>query len=140
LLLATTIAGAVALDAGAEPDVRTLHLIVRISNGIAAALCLAAAVVHILARRRAPFALTPHGVQLFFRRVTWEQLDAMPALPRRYSSAGSRGLRFTALDTDPRFVAAAIEHYRRHPDARPMIGHPDEYDRLSHVIAASSGM
>jgi hypothetical protein len=140
LLLATTITGAIALDAGAEPDVRTLHLIVRVSNAVAAALCLTAAVVHMVGWRRAPFALTPHGVQSFLRRVTWEQLDAMPTLPRRYPSGGYRGLRFAVLDVDTEFVAAAIEYYRRHPDARPMIGQADEYQRLSQAIAASNGI
>jgi hypothetical protein len=140
LLLTTTICGAVALDASAEPDARTLNLIVRASNAIAAAVCLVAAVVHIVGWRRAPFALTPNGLQSFLSRVTWEQLDAMPRLPRRYPSVGSRGLRFAVLDADPQFVGAAIEYYRRHPDARPMIGRPREYERLSQAIAASRGI
>jgi len=121
-------------------DVRTLQLIARVSNGIVAVLCLATATVLIVGWRRPPLALTPRGVQSFLGTVTWERIDAMPSLPRRYPSAHSRGARFAEMDADPQFVAAAIEYYRRHPDARAMIGHADEYDRLSQAIAANSGI
>ncbi len=139
-LLATMITGAIALDAGAEPDVHTLNLIARVSNAIAAVLCLAMAIVLIIGWRRPPLTLTPRGVQSFLGTITWERLEAMPSLPRRFPSAHSRGARFAELDADPRFVAAVIEYYRRHPGARAMIGHTDEYERLSQAIAATGGI
>src|SRR5258705_10418979 len=58
-LLAMTISSAIALDAGAEPDVHTLHLIARVSNGMVAVLCLATATFLIVGWRRPPLALTP---------------------------------------------------------------------------------
>ena len=134
-----TICSAIALDAGAEPDVHTLQLIARVSNAIVAVLCLATAAVLIVGWRRPPLALTPRGVQSFLGTITWERVDAMSSLPRRYPSAHARGARFAELDADPQFVAAAIEYYRGRPSARAMIGHPDEYERLSQAIAATGG-
>jgi hypothetical protein len=109
-LLAMTICSAIALDAGAEPDVHTLQLIARVSNAIVAVLCLATAAVLIVGWRRPPLALTPRGVQSFLGTITWERVDAMSSLPRRYPSAHARGAR-----------------------------HPDEYERLSQAIAATGG-
>jgi hypothetical protein len=60
----------------------------------------------------------------------------LAALP----SARSRTVHFIAMDADPRFVAAAIEYYRCHPDARTSIGQPDEYDRLTKALGVAGGM
>lgn len=137
LPLCTAIACIAAVEDAAAPRIGQLNLIVGVINIVVALTGLGAAVVLFMWRRRPPLALTPRGVQSFLRTATREQLEAKPSLPRRLPSARSGRRRFEDMGADPQFVAAAIEYYRRHPAARPMIGQPDEYQRLSGAIAAT---
>ena len=78
-------------------------------------------------------ALTTAGVRVGgWRLYRWKALAEAPTLPFWLPLAGSppgRGS-ISAMDADPRFVYAAIDYYRRHPDRWEAIGRLDEYMRL----------
>ncbi|MFC0004770.1 hypothetical protein [Micromonospora siamensis] len=109
-------------------------------------------------RRAARLALTPAGIgwQGWQRRplfVPWVALD--PTMPihavdgdgrlrlflgrpelvdGRRRERGDLRLWIGDLDVSPSFLAAAIRHYRAHPEHRAAIGSPGERDRLVAVL------
>lgn len=100
-------------------------------------LSLAAEAYLVWAYGRPPIALTPAGVRLKLRTVTWDSLDV--SMPRSIPTSPPRkNASFPELDADPAFIAAAINYYRRNSAARTAIGQPGEYERLQAVLSSAA--
>jgi hypothetical protein len=89
------------------------------------------------AYRRPPITLTPAGLRLKLRTLSWDSLNvSMPwSIP---ASPLAKNKSFPELDADPAFIAAAIDYYRRNPGARAAIGQPDEHQRLQAALGGVS--
>jgi hypothetical protein len=107
--------------------------------GVFAVIAIALAVL--AAWRRPSLSLTPQGVVRFgpqgCRQTTWEEIGlpvTVTRLGQTLSWGDSEKASVRWFTTEAAFIAAAITHYRVHPEHRAAIGTPEEHQRLSRAL------